>query len=131
MDAPLGRSAYPGRDATPHPQTRHTVPPAPSRSPLTSAAETTVVAPLPAELRRSPQAALVARSLCQDHRRVRLRRGKPLRTLYRGENPPRAHNLSPEFARHRRSAPPRRSLPIFAPFRLFLSALGSERGEEA
>jgi len=77
-------------------------------------------------LRRSPQAALVALSLRQDNRRARLRRGKPLRTLYRGENPPRTLNLSPEFARTRRRAPPRRNLPVSAPFCLFFSALGSE-----
>ena len=35
------------------------------------------------KLRHSPQAALVNRSLRQDHRRVRLRRGKPLRALPR------------------------------------------------
>ena len=59
-------------------------PSTPSPSPLASAAAAaTAVAPLSAELRRSPQAALVARSLRQDHRRVRHRRGKPLRALPR------------------------------------------------
>jgi len=83
------------------------------------------------KLRRSPQAALVVCSLSQDHRRVRLRRGKPLRALYRGENPPWDRNLSPEFTRPCQSASPRRNLPVSAPFGLFLSALGSERDEEA
>ena len=55
--------------------------PAPSPSPLASAAAATAAAPLLAKLRRSPPAALVARSLRQSHRRVRLRRGKPLRKL--------------------------------------------------
>ena len=85
VDAPLGRPAYPGRDATPRPQTRHYVPPAPSPSPLASAAAAAATAaePLLAELRRSPQAALVSRSRRQDHRRVHLHRGKPLRALPR------------------------------------------------
>ena len=106
--------------------------PAPSPSPLTSAAAAaTAVAPLLAELRRSPPAASVSRSPCQGRRCVRLRRGKPLRTLYRGESRPRARNLSPEFPRPRRSAPPRRNPPISTPFRLLLSALGSGHGDEA
>jgi len=67
--------------------------PAPSPSPLTSIAAATATAPLLAELHRSPPAALVARSLRQSHRRVHLRRGKPLHTLYLGESHPRAHNL--------------------------------------
>ena len=106
--------------------------PAPSPSPLTSASSSSdhrgaIVGrapPLaagrvggPFSAPRPPQC-----SLC---------RGKPLRTLYQGESPLRARNLSPEFPRARRSAPPRRNPPISAVFRLFLSALGSKRGEEA
>jgi len=106
--------------------------PAPSPSSLASAAAAvTIVAPLLAELRRSPPTASVSRSPRQGHRHVRLRRGKPLRTLYRGESHPRARNRSPEFTRPHRNAPPRRNPPISASFRLFLSALGSGRGQEA
>ena len=73
--------------------------PAPSPSPLTSAAAAaTTAAPLLAELRRSPPATLVSHSPRQDHRRARLRRGKPLRTLYQGES-------HPFLPRPRRSSP--------------------------
>jgi len=46
----------------------------------------------------------------QDHHRTRLRRGKPVRTLYRGEKPLCAVNRSSELLRPRRRAPPRRIL---------------------
>ena len=107
--------------------------PAPSPSPLASAAAAaaTAVAPLLAELRRSPPAAPVSHSPRRDHRRARLRRGKPLRMLHQGESHPRARNRSPDFPRPRRSTLPRRNPLISASFRLILSALGSGRGEEA
>ena len=76
-------------------------------------------------LRRSPPAVSTGHSPRQGHRCVRHRHGKPLRTLDRGDSPPRNRNSSPEFARPRRSAPPYRNPPFLALFRLFLSALGS------
>ena len=106
--------------------------PAPSPSPLASAAAAaTAAAPLLAQLRHSPPAMSVSHCPRQGQRRVRLRRGKPLRTLYRGESHQRARNHPSEFTRPRRSAPPRRNPPVSASFRLFLSVLGSGRGEEA
>ena len=121
------RPAYPGRDATPLPQAPPFCPlPAPSPPLFASAgAAAAAAAPLLAELRRSPPAKPVAHSLRQNHRCTRLPRGKPLRTLYLGEKPPRALNRSPEFLRPRRSGPPRRNLLVSASFRLLLGALGS------
>ena len=125
-----GRPTYPSRDSTPRPEPPfYPLPLSLFFSPL---ARTAAVAAAPPRrhcrpaLRRSPQAALVALSLRQDHRRARLRRGKPLRTLYRGENPSRTLNLSPELARTRRRAPPRKNFPVSAPFCMFFSALDSE-----
>ena len=68
---------------------------------------------------------LVGHSTRQGHRRARLRRGKPLRTLYQGESHPQACSSSPEFVQPRRSAPPLRNPPSLALIRLFLSVLGS------
>ena len=106
---------------------RHSVSPAPlsSSSPVRerSSRNSSAATPSLAELHRSPPEALVTHSLRQDHHRNRLRRGKPLRTLYRGERPPQALNRSPEFPRPRRRAPPCRNLLVLASFRLLLSAL--------
>jgi len=127
-----GRAAadrpYPGRDAAPRPQATPFCPlPAPlsflrSRAQQPQQLRCSDIA---GELRRSPPAPPVTHPRRQNHRCTRLRRGKPLRTLYRGERPPRALNRSPEFPRPRRSAPSCRNLLVSATFRLFSSAFGS------
>ena len=81
-------------------------------------------APSPEKLRCSPPATPVPQPRCQDHQRTRRRRGKPLRTLYRGESPSYAVNRSPELLRPCRRAPPRRISPVPISFCSLLCALG-------
>ena len=99
----------------------------PPRSPLLPplASATAVAAPPQRHRQRAPPATPVTYPWRQNHRCTRLRRGKPLRMLYRGERPPRALNRSPEFPRPHQSAQLRRNLLVFASFRLLSSALGS------
>ena len=101
------------------------------RSPSATPAPSFAMAPLLAELCRSPPAVSAGRSPRQVHHRVRNHRGKPLRTLNWGGKPPCDCNGSPEFTRPHQSAPPRWNLPFSALFRLFLCALCSGWPERA
>ena len=80
-------------------------------------------APSPEKLRCSPPATPVPQTRRQNHQRARRRRGKLLRTLYRGESPSNAVNRSSELLRPRRRAPPRRTSFVSASFRLLFGAL--------
>jgi hypothetical protein len=81
------------------------------------------VAPSPEQLRCSPPATPVPQPRRQNHQSTRRRRGKLLRTFYRGESPSSAVNSSLELFRARRSSPPRRILLFPPPFRSFFGAL--------
>jgi hypothetical protein len=95
------------------------LPPLAQRSRSNSAA-----APSPEQLRYSPPATPVPQSRHRNHQRIRHRRGKLLRTFYRGESPSSAVNSSLELLRARRSAPPRRILSFPTSFHSFFGALG-------
>jgi len=71
-------------------------------------------APSPEKLRCSPSATPVPQPRRQNHQRTRRRRGKLLRTLYRGESPSNAVNRSSELLRPRF---------VSASFRLLFGAL--------
>ena len=75
-------------------------------------------------LEKAPPVAPELQPRRQGHQRTRRRRGKPLRTLYRGEKQSCAVNRSSELLRPRRRAPPRRILLYPASFRSFFGALG-------
>jgi hypothetical protein len=118
----------PGRDAAPRPQATPFCP----RSSLSSSSarerncsrSSSAAAPSMEKLRCSPPATPVPQPRRQDHHRTRLRRGKLLRTLYRGERPSFAVNRSAELLRPRRRALPRRTSLVSASFCLLFGALG-------
>ena len=118
----------PGRDANPRPQA---TPFCPHSSLSSSSARernrsrsSSAAAPSPEKLRCSPPVTPVAYPQRQSHHCTRRRRGKLLRTLYRGERPSFAVNRSPELLRPRRRAPPRRTSLVSASFRLLFGTLG-------
>ena len=126
LGAPRPTTPSPWSGRRPAPQTTPSIlSPAPSpsflrlRSSSSSAARHCQRKP-----RRSPPAAPELQTRRQERQRTRRRRGKPLRTLYRGEKQPCAVNRSPELLRPRRRAPPRRILRYPTSFRSLFSALG-------
>jgi len=97
--------------------------PPPSARERNRSRRSSAAAPSPEKLRCSPPATLVPQSRRQNHQRARRRRGKLLRTLYRGESPSNTVNRSSELLRPRRRAPPRRTSLVSASFRLLFGAL--------
>jgi len=95
--------------------------PPPSARERNRSHRSSAAAPSPEQLRCSPPATPVPQHRRQNHQRTRHRRGKLLRTLYRGESPPNAVNRSSELLRPRRRAPPRRTSLVFASFHLLLA----------
>ena len=97
--------------------------PSPSARERNRSRRSSAAAPSPEQLRCSPPATPVPQPRRQNHQRTCRRRGKLLRTIYRGESPLNAVNRSSKLLRPRRRAPRRRTSLVFASFRLLFGAL--------